>query len=174
MNADSGADAGHKRRLKNRLMVRRRDPYGLRLAWPESFRASGSSYGQIKYCCGPSGIAAISRSGPDREARIVHAVLASLFLGQIRDHNATCNSLSISHCNRRCAATVAVAWGRAGHGALLPSTEKSRPTIPPWSLVLRPARARLRPTRLLTARVLPPISIAQYRRPLADTADATA
>jgi len=36
MNANGGADAGHKRRLENRLMVRRRDPYGSRPAWPES------------------------------------------------------------------------------------------------------------------------------------------
>src|SRR5262245_41993892 len=34
MNANSGADAGHKRRLENRLMVRRRDPYGSRQRGP--------------------------------------------------------------------------------------------------------------------------------------------
>jgi len=43
MNANSGADAGHKRRLENRLMVRRRNPYGLRPAWPES-----SSTGELR------------------------------------------------------------------------------------------------------------------------------
>src|SRR5262249_1759874 len=43
MNANGEADAGHKRRLENRLMVRRRDPYGSRPAGPESsknFRVS--------------------------------------------------------------------------------------------------------------------------------------
>ena len=34
MNAYGGADAGHKRRLENRLMVRRRDPYGSRQRGP--------------------------------------------------------------------------------------------------------------------------------------------
>jgi hypothetical protein len=38
----------------------------------------------------PPGIAAISRSWSDREARIVHAILASLLvIGQIREHEAT-------------------------------------------------------------------------------------
>ena len=36
MNGDGGADASHKRRLENRLMVRRHDPYGSWSAWPES------------------------------------------------------------------------------------------------------------------------------------------
>ena len=62
----------------------------------------------------------------------------------------------------------------ANHGALLPSTEKSRPTTPPSPLPLRAARVRVTPVRRVPARLLPPISIAQYRRPLAETAVATA
>src|SRR5262245_51897726 len=34
MDANGGADAGHKRRLENRLMVRRRDPHGSRQRGP--------------------------------------------------------------------------------------------------------------------------------------------
>jgi hypothetical protein len=43
MNANGGADASHKRRLENRLMMRRRDPQGSRQRGPRSsknFRVS--------------------------------------------------------------------------------------------------------------------------------------
>src|SRR4029077_17856292 len=59
---------------------------------------------------------------------------------------------------------------RFNHGALLPSTEKSPPTTPPSPLPLRAARVRVTPVRRVPARLLPPISIAQYRWPLAETA----
>src|SRR5262249_24606767 len=62
MNANGGADAGHKRRLENRLMVRRRDPYrsrrrgsGVRRTFESMLRS------RINIAARPLGIAAISR-----------------------------------------------------------------------------------------------------------------
>ena len=62
MNANGGADAGHKRRLENRLMVRRRDPYGSRRRGSGVRRTFESMLrSRINIAARPLGIAAISR-----------------------------------------------------------------------------------------------------------------
>src|SRR5262245_47558038 len=56
MNANGGADAGHKRRLENRLMVRRRGPYRSRRRGSgvrRTFRVNVKVKNQ--YCRAPSG-----------------------------------------------------------------------------------------------------------------------
>jgi len=72
MRRSSGADAGHKRRLENRLMMRRHDPVRVATAWsksilPRRFRATRQYQGLDL-----------------TEARIGHAILASPFLLQAR------------------------------------------------------------------------------------------
>jgi hypothetical protein len=68
MRRSSGADAGHKRRPENRLMMRRRDPVRVAPVWsksilPRRFRATRQYQG-------------LDLTG----ARIGHAILASPFL----------------------------------------------------------------------------------------------
>ena len=91
MNANGGADAGHKRRLENRLMVRRRDPYGSRQRGPRvrrTFESVLRSRSILPRASGHRGnIEVLDLTG--RRGSFTRSSLLCFLIGQIRKHDAT-------------------------------------------------------------------------------------